>query len=80
MSTLISEMPYFRTIALLFMPVKFYHYLAIVWRTYIQSYTAGRIVMHRVWCVLWRTHNIILPHLASMIDLELWFAKMLSNL
>ncbi len=36
MTTLISEMPYFRIIALLFMTVKFYHYLAIVWRTSVQ--------------------------------------------
>ncbi len=31
--------------------------------------------MHRVWRVPWRTHNNMLPHLASMIDSELWFAK-----
>ncbi len=36
MPTLISEMPYFRIIALLFMAVKFYHCLAIVWRITIQ--------------------------------------------
>ncbi len=30
------RMPYFRIIALLFMPVKLYHYLAIVWRISIQ--------------------------------------------
>ncbi len=29
-------MPYFRIIALIFMAVTFYHYLAIVWRTSIQ--------------------------------------------
>ncbi len=34
--TLISEMPYFKIIALLFMAIKFYHYLAIVWRISIQ--------------------------------------------
>ncbi len=34
-----------------------------------------RIAMRRVWRVLWRTHNNMLPHLAGMIDPELWFAK-----
>ncbi len=34
--TLISEMCYFRIIALLFMAVRFYHYLTIVWSTSIQ--------------------------------------------
>ncbi len=31
--------------------------------------------MRRVWRVPWRTHNNMLPHLAGMIDRELWFAK-----
>ncbi len=36
MPTLILAMPYFRIIALRFMAVKFFHYLAIVWRISIQ--------------------------------------------
>ncbi len=36
MPTLLSEMPYFRIIAFLFIMVRFYNYLAIVWRTSIQ--------------------------------------------
>ncbi len=70
--TLISEMPYFRIIALRFMAVKFYHYLAIVWRISIQL---GELWCVRVWGVPWRTHNNMLTHLAGMIDPELWFAK-----
>ncbi len=31
--------------------------------------------MCRVWRVPWRTHNNMLPHLAGMIDAELWFAE-----
>ncbi len=31
--------------------------------------------MRRVRRVPWRTHNNMLPHLAGMIDPELWFAK-----
>ncbi len=31
--------------------------------------------MRRVWRVPWRTHNNMLPHLAGLIDPELWFAK-----
>ncbi len=38
-------------------------------------YTAWKIVMRRVWRVPWITHNNKLPHLAGMIDPELWFAK-----
>ncbi len=35
--------------------------------------------MHRVWQVPWSTHNNMLPHLAGVIDRELWLAKRLSN-
>ncbi len=31
--------------------------------------------MHKVWRVPWTTHHNLLPHLAGVIDLELWFSK-----
>ncbi len=31
--------------------------------------------MHRILRVPWKTHNNMFPHLAGMIDPELWFAK-----
>ncbi len=72
MPTLNSEMPYFRIIALVLVAVKFYHYLAIVWRTPIKH---GELLCVESGLVPWRTHNNMLPHLAGMIDPELWFAK-----
>ncbi len=37
-------------------------------------YTTYRAAMHRVWQVLCRTNNNILPHFAGVMDPELWFA------
>ncbi len=31
--------------------------------------------MHKVLRVLWATHCNLLPHLAGVMDLELWFSK-----
>ncbi len=38
-------------------------------------YTRWIITICRVWWVPWRTHNNMLPHLAGIIDPELWFVK-----
>ncbi len=70
--TLILEMPYFRIIALLFYGSQI---LPLFGNCMEDIYTAWRIAMRRVWRVPWRTHNNMLPHLAGMIDPELWFAK-----
>ncbi len=38
-------------------------------------YIAWRIDMRKVWRVPWTTHCNLLPHLAGVMDLELWFSK-----
>ncbi len=38
-------------------------------------YTARRIAIHRVWHLLWRTHNNMLAHVAGVMEPELWFVK-----
>ena len=40
-----------------------------------EVYTAWRVVMRRVWRVPWDTHCNILPHLAGVMEPELWFSK-----
>ena len=42
-------------------------------------FKAWRIAVRRVWRVPWRTHCNMLPHLASVIAPELWFAKRAIN-
>ncbi len=37
-------------------------------------YIAWRIAMRKVWRVPWTTRNV-LPHLAGVMDPELWFSK-----
>ncbi len=34
-----------------------------------------RIALHKVWRVPWTTHCNLLPHLAGVMDPELWFSK-----
>ncbi len=34
-----------------------------------------RIAMHKVWRVPWTTHCNFLPHLAGVMDTELWFSR-----
>ena len=38
-------------------------------------YTAWRVAIRRVWQIPWRTLNIMLPHIAGVMDPELWFAR-----
>ncbi len=53
MPTLISEMPYFRIIALLFMAVNI---LPLFGNCIEDIYIAWKIAVHRVWQVPWRNH------------------------
>ncbi len=38
-------------------------------------YISWRIAMRKVWTVPWTTHCNLLPHLAGVMDPELWFSK-----
>ncbi len=38
-------------------------------------YIAWRIAMRKLWKVPWTTHCNLLPHLAGVMDPELWFSK-----
>ncbi len=39
------------------------------------GYITWRIEMCKVWRILWSNHCYLLPHLASVMDPQLWFSK-----